>query len=75
MARYNYGSPTWLKVIGYVILTIFVLASLFCLAVLIYGGCEGTTFVETLKVWFSPDKVQEGTETVKQTTTMLHFIK
>ncbi len=75
MARYSYGSPTWLKVIGYVILSIFVLAALFCLAVLIYGGCEGTTFVETLKIWFTPDKVQEGAETVEQTTTMLHFIK
>lgn len=75
MARYNYGSPTWLKVIGYVILSVFVLAALFCLAVLIYGGCEGTTFVETLQTWFTPDKLEEGAEAVQQTTTMLHFIK
>lgn len=74
MARYNYGSPKWLIVVGYVVLFILVLAAFFCLAVLIYGGCEGTTFVETLQTWFTPDKLQESTETVEQTTTMLHFI-
>lgn len=75
MARYNYSSPTWLKVFGFVFLSILVLAVFFCLAVLIYGGCEGTTFVETLQTWFTPDKLQEGTETVEQTTAMLHFVK
>ncbi len=74
MARYNYSSPTWLKVVGYVVLSILVLAAFFCLAVLIYGGCEGTTFVETLQTWFTPDKLQEGAETVEQTTAMLHFV-
>lgn len=55
MQRYGHGgTPTWLKAIGYTFVTLLIIAALFALVVLIYGGCTNQTFIEVLKVWFTP---------------------
>lgn len=39
------------KILGYVFGAIFVVAILFCLAVLIYGGVTNMTFTDVLQSW------------------------
>lgn len=72
MQRYGHGgTPTWLKAIGYTFVTLLIIAALFALVVLIYGGCTNQTFIEVLKAWFAIKPAQPAdTETVVEPAKM-----
>ena len=50
-----------------VILSLLAIAVIFCVVVLIYGGCTNMNFVEVLQSWFTPEKVvaEPVTATIK----------
>lgn len=49
-----------MKVFLKVFLSIIVVALIFCVSVLIYGGITGQNFVEVLKAWFTKPPVEEA---------------
>lgn len=54
MKRYGHsGTPTLLKAIGYTIVTLLIIAALFAIVVLVYGGCTNQSFIDVLKDWFT----------------------
>lgn len=65
------GMPLWAKIL----LSIIGIGALFCLIVLVVGGCTGMNFVEVLQSWFTPEKLEEGTEKIEETVSMIKLIK
>ena len=71
----SYRKNSALSVILTILVSLIIIAGLFCVVTLVYGACTDMTFVEVLKSWFTPNNVATAVEEAENVaTTTAHLM-